>query len=708
VLAFIKTLHPSRAIWLLMLTGLLYLLPGGLLLAWLRRGKRRDRESWIEQIILAAGLSVAVNAILVYTTLIGLRLSRAAVIGFLAFCGMGILARWALGWRANRWRDVTWQAIQQAARREMSRLRMGHLRGSHDLPQVVLLAVAALVLGVRLYAVRDLAVPMWGDSYQHTMMAQLIVDNGGLFDSWEPYAPLQTFTYHFGLHANVALFHWLSLLDGVGLPVYRSMIWVGQILNVLAVLALYPLALKVSGSRWAGVVAVWIAGLMLPMPMYYVNWGRYTQLAGQAILPVAVVLSWALFDTPADGQAEDAHRPSRAWVSLLGGRWGERLAQIARGLADGGHVPLGQSVLAWIAVAGLAVTHYRVLLFYVAFVLAWLLLKLGRGWRSAWWRALWLGTVPVVVILPWVARTVGSKYAQTVTRQVTTTPDRLSSFSVQYNALGELYSYMGSLGWLLLVVAAASGLWRRRRGVLLIFTWWFLLFVGTNPQMLGLPGSGVITNFALFIATYIPAGILLGDWASSLVDRAGSRIWVHILLALAIIAGGLYGADLRVSDVRIGQHALALEPDVEAMAWIRENTPPDARFLVNSFYAYGGALVVGSDGGWWIPLLARRGTNLPPLNYGSERGPWPEYRLWVNDVTRQIQEHGSVDPATVDMLRERGITHVYIGQQQGRVNYAGPHVLDAQDLQSSPYYRLIYHQDQVWIFELVTESGAQD
>jgi len=33
---------------------------------------------------------------------------------------------------------------------------------------------------------------------------------------------------------------------------------------------------------------------------------------------------------------------------------------------------------------------------------------------------------------------------------------------------------------------------------------------------------------------------------------------------------------------------------------------------------------------WWLPILAHRRTNLPPLNYGNEQGPNADYRLWVN------------------------------------------------------------------------------
>jgi hypothetical protein len=52
------------------------------------------------------------------------------------------------------------------------------------------------------------------------------------------------------------------------------------------------------------------------------------------------------------------------------------------------------------------------------------------------------------------------------------------------------------------------------------------------------------------------------------------------------------------------------------------------------------------------------------------------------------------------LLKERGVTHVYIGQQGGRVGNPGPPLLQAGLLSESPYYRVVYHQDRVWIFEM--------
>jgi len=223
----------------------------------------------------------------------------------------------------------------------------------------------------------------------------------------------------------------------------------------------------------------------------------------------------------------------------------------------------------------------------------------------------------------------------------------------------------------------------------------------TNPAWLKLPGSGAITNHALFMAAYILAAVLIGDLLGQLMIHLGTRWWSAALATLLILGVGAAGARARMGDIFISQHALVTRPDLKAMKWIEQNTRTDARFLVNSFFAYGGTAIVGSDGGWWLPVLAKRANTVPPLTYGTEKEPWPGYRRWVNELTQQLQGADMAAPATITLLGERGITHVYIGQQQGRVNYSGPDALKPESLLASPYFRLIYHQDRVWVFEVV-------
>ncbi|MEM3553502.1 MAG: DUF6541 family protein [Candidatus Bathyarchaeia archaeon] len=647
-----------KGLGLLALAALLYLVPGYAVLAYLSLSPRssssprfgdekgaggRGEVPWPARMGLAAGISLALYPLLfLWTDLAGLHLGPLYAWGPVAL-GLAVLA-----WRYRRWRPRQgWEALRAWARSDAF------------WPDLTFLLILALVFGVRLLVVRTLDAPMWGDSYQHAVIAQLLVDNGGLFDSWEPYAELQSFTYHFGFHSAVAVFHWLT-----GTPVYRATLWVGQILNGLAVLALYPLSVRVSGNRWAGVLATLIAGLLLPMPMSYVNWGRYTQLAGQVILPAAVVFTWDFLES---------------WWQ----NW--RLAG-----------------LAWLLIGGLALTHYRVLIFFVIFVISYLLLTLKDDLLYTFSRVSILGIGGGVLFLPWFLHTFAGNILRIFGKQLTTPPNLASDFARQYNAIGDITRFMAPLGWLLLVWAVGFGLWRRQRATLVISLWWFLLLIATNPDWLYLPGSGSISNFALFIAVYIPAGLLIGNMIGEWVAHRSTKFWAKLFAILTCVLG-IFGGLERLGDIDIASHTLITRPDLRAMAWIRENLPEDARFLVNSFFAYGGSVIVGSDGGWWIPLLTGRQNTVPPLNYGSERGPKPDYVSWINALATQIEVHGVDHPETLKMLKERGIMFVYIGQREGKVGAGAKQLFSPYDLINSQAFRTIYHQDRVWVFMLNPE-----
>lgn len=622
---------------------LLFIVPGWALLTWLL--PNWHALSFGERLGLASGVSIALYPLLIlWTAVFDLHLGALyAWVPMLAAVG-------ALVWRTK---SNNWQ------------LRIVNCQLSIE--SFAFAFVVVLVIFTRFWVIRSLDFPMWGDSYQHTMIAQLLVDNGGLFDAWLPYAELQTFTYHFGFHSAVAAFHWVT---GASMP--RAILWVGQILNILAVLALYPLAVRIGGNRWAGVGAVFVAGLLAPMPMFYTNWGRYTQLAGQVILPAAILLAWSVLE----GHARDRR--------LL--------------------------VLAWLVWGGLALTHYRVLIFSICFFPAYFLFHVRREQIVEAVRQIaWLGVGGGFLFLPWFIHTFAGKITANLARQLSTSPDAISAWTQQYNSIGDLASYLPMGLWLVFVLALAWGLWRRERALAVFALWWFFVLLAANPRWLRLPGEGALSNFAVFIAAYIVVGVVLGTAAGELANRfqiADLRLQIArkrgAVLALALLMViGLWGARERALEVRAEPHALMTRADVRAMEWVRNNTPRDARFLVNTFFAYGGSVVVGSDGGWWLPFGARRQTNLPPINYGSEQGVRADYREWINALPRMIQEKGIGDASVIAEMRARGIRYVYIGQRQGRVNYAGPHVLKPSELLADARFRLVYRQDRVWVLEVL-------
>lgn len=628
--------------WLALLgiAVLAFALPGWTLMVWL--WPTRDL-GWGETLGLAAGIGLAFYPLMMlWTNLVGLNLGR-------WYAWLAILAgAITLGWR-----------LRKARPKALCRALAQWSRSEQRWPDVALVLALSVILLVRFLAVRSLEAPMWGDGYQHTLITQLLVDHGGLFENWAPYADLDRFTYHFGFHAAAAVVHWLS-----GLPVMESTLLAGQLLNGLAVLAIYPVATRVTRNRWGGVWAVVLAGLLAPMPMSYTNWGRYTQLAGLAVLPAA----------------------SYATITAVRGR----------------RVEWRPILLAVLLAGGLALTHYRVFIFYGLIALAWLMVTLGdAGRRQTLARSACIGAGIAIVCLPWLLRTFEGNLPLLAERRLTTLPSQLGSFARAYNAVGPLDSYLSPGWWLTSVVGLGLGLWQRRRGVLLTGLSYSLLLVAANLDWLSLPGSGIITNFDVLIAAYLPAALLTGFLGVQLLPALTSRKWLAVAAAAALAGLSAWGAYARLGDLHPDRHALVTYPDVRAAEWIRKHTPADAHFAINSFRAYGGSLVVGSDAGWWLPILASRQTTVPPLTYGTELPADSAYRQQVLSLGIAIQERGLHDLDTLDLARRQGITHVYLGQRQGSVNSSGAGVIEPGKLVQSPHFQPVYHQDRVWVFEIV-------
>ena len=547
---------------------------------------------------------------------------------------------------------------------------------SHILPDLALLLILAIIVFTRFWPIRILDAPMWGDSYQHSMMAQLIADNGGLFNSWEPYAQLESFTYHFGFHSLVANFNWVS-----GMDIIQSTLWMGQTLNIIAIMALYPLAVLIGKNKWAGVIAVTIAGLISTMPMSYVNWGRYTQLAGQIILPVIIVIVWKNLDSKQN---------SNKW-----------------------------NILVWLGLAGLALTHYRVTIFIPLFYIAYILIQFRSQNALNLIRKIAIHAVGVALLLvPWALRLFEGTLPRIIGTQINTAASQVSQATQESNAIGNIASYLPLLLWLLVILAIGWGIWTRNQKSNIFSLWWILIFLAANPHWLGLPGTGILTNFAVFIAAYIPASILIGSSSANVLMRLGITTsedlsfksgqeahpiarryfaWSSLIFIILISIGVVFVRP-RIRDVRQAEHVLLTRPDLHAAQWIDENLPREAKFLVNSFFAYGGSAVVGSDGGWWLPLLTQRLTTQPPLTYVSEAGPGSDFVTYTNELIASIQSLGIDHPDILEELSNRGITHIYIGQQQGTVN--GNPLIDAKVLRDHPNFQKIYHDDRVLIFEI--------
>ncbi|MFL5733547.1 MAG: hypothetical protein ACJ78Q_10135, partial [Chloroflexia bacterium] len=249
-------------------------LPGLALLLYVPNGLSGQQRA-----LAAPGLSVlALPVFLLLTRAVGLRLNSTLMWLLLLLCAAAILLKPVL----PRLRSKTQPAASQI---QNSKFKIQ----SSDVAFWGLLAgVMALSVTFRLLSLREAAAGMGLDAYHHTLIAEMFAQNGGIPSSYEPYAPLASFTYHYGFHALTAAIAWLTA-QTAPTDIMTLMPQAGQIADALPVLTLTLFAWRTLGDRWAGLAAGALAGLACIFPAFYVNWSRYTQGLGLALLPIAWV-----------------------------------------------------------------------------------------------------------------------------------------------------------------------------------------------------------------------------------------------------------------------------------------------------------------------------------------------------------------------------------------------------------------------------------
>ena len=584
----------------------------------------------------------------------------AVALGTAVGIGLVLPALWAL-WAdrllpAGWWRGPAGLGVALAAglllwglagyRRPSNRSNPPARRGWRvQVAHVPLIALLALAFWTRFSEIRGLTIPFFGDSVHHSMIVRLFQLRSGLPDSWEPFAPLASFSYHFGFHALTA-----ALAAAARLEAPRAVLVSGQLLMVLQILTLYALAAGLTRQPWAGVGAALAAAGLSPMPAYYLNWGRYTQLAGQVLLPVAALVTVRA--------VARTGMPTAARGRLL-------------------------NTAAMLLAAGLFLTHYLVAGFMGLLILAWVLVArealLGRMRRLGL-----VGIGALLLLAPWLPRLAGGLILKSATALSTTRVANPDVYGVLVDAwaMWRTDALARNVGWPLLIAAGLGlvlALVPRRRGrgdapgihvpaplsprglALLGLLWLVLLLLATYPRLLGLPVTGVLKDFTVAIAAYLPLGLVVGGGMAALAERI-TPMHRHTERGLALAAVAL-AATLAWQGraVRDDSFRLVLPDDLTAMSWIREHTPPDARFLVSSFSAFGQTVQAGDDAGWWLPLLtAPRGSTLPPITIGLEVSAEPGYREAVN----QLAELWRADldaPATRQALSDAGVTHAFVG-----------------------------------------------
>lgn len=634
---------------LVAITLIMVLLPGAAVLLWLWPRIELDVIEWTAICVgLSLSLYVILLALLRYTPV---TLSRSSMWGLMV--GFGVAAAIAL--------------LRNDVGRFTNNISNQVIAWAGKPSTLAFFIILILSLLVRIDIVKGIEVPFWADSYHHTLLAQLIIENGSLPTSWEPYALMQGISYHFGMHAMIAVFHWLT-----GLTTIKSVLLFGQVVNILAVLVAYLIGRRIGGDPWVGVFAALVTGLISQYPMFYVNWGRYTQLTGQVLLLALITTTWLLLSTE-----------RRSWRLLI---------------------------INMLLSAGLALTHYRVIVFYASFVIVLLLV---RWFMIRWQRHAIVEDITRLTLVAFGAglllfpRAIELIGGQLWSIKLSMAKEGMNAVYIRevHNAQLNLLDFVSPIIVGLSILGLVLGILRRKVGIVAIALWWPMLLLVTNPHWLGLPGSGLITNFAIHIGAFMIFSVLAGYFLFEAVhafrETNTNVSWVVIIL-IGLLA--LWGARRQLSLLDTNG-MLVTRPDVEAMDWIRENTPDDTGFLVNSRLAYGGWTVVGTDAGWWLPVLTGRSNITPPLLYATENLPYPEYAWDVYYRYQDLRTPNIDDQTLAAQMSVHSLDYVYIGQQRGRVWSEGETPLDPLWFQESPLFNQVYAEDGVRIFQLALAKG---
>lgn len=514
-----------------------------------------------------------------------------------------------------------------------------------------IIAIALLAGLLCLWSIRFAVGGLGSDSYHHTLVTQLILDRGGIPDNYLPYAPLVSFSYHFGSHAATAVVAWLS-----GLPARLTLPIFGQVYEIAAILSVAALTYLLTDQLEAAFVATLVVGFVSVFPAYFINWGRYPQLAGLVIMPLFLGLLWQWL------------KNGQEWHGVI--------------------------LLGYLA-AGLTLIHYRVVLMTAIGSLAmgmgwWLLCRPGlAALRTVAGRLAMAAGLALVLVAPWlwhvqVGQARGVSVVLSEPLPSVFSLERLGPHVMAYPTNGAMVA--------LIVAAVAWGLWRRDLVILMMVAWSASLWLASGPQLVGRNMDTV----TVFISLYIPAGVCTG-WAVvrwiEWIDREGRwRRPVAIALGLGLGAVALVGAwNLRqignMSEAYVGPE------DLRAAAWIASNTPVGARFLVNLFtFEFWPDFVVGSDAGTWLPLLAGRQAAALPMTYNIERvltGAEPDE---LEELLKA--SHTLTDPKSVAQVKAAGITHLYLGER------GGPLTAQVSALLASPAYERVYHFGKTAVFRV--------
>lgn len=633
-------------IWLVFPLLIVLWLPGWLLLEF---SELRSRFDIGEQTAISIGISLALIPVaMLWTTILNIKWTRSGILflsGFLvALFFVRLIYTYFISRRAAFKQDNSLITGSMPSSRAGLKFQLGS--------SFTLILIFLLTLAIRMIMIRDLATPAWVDSVHHALITRLILLSGSYPSTYLPYVDITPSAYHPGFHSIVAAFTWLTNLN-----LAQGLLILGQVLNALAVFSVYLLAKTLTRSSSIGLFAAIITGFLTPMPAYYTSWGRYTELTGLLILPVALALILILMDGKTTKR--------KSWIIFLGA----------------------------ISTGGLFMVHYRVIVFLGCLILSYLIIhflskKIDPS-TNLIWVVLLVFSVAVAGILsvfPWMYSTLASTVLPMINSSSGNSVGFFHDFSWAYltSALGKQTLVLTGLGLIWAMI-------KRVRFAYILLVWTFLLFLLANLVALHLPGGGLISNLSVEIMLFMPISILGGYFMDQLIihwkDLIPKQLVIPFMGAIYVFIGFMMFIGARQLVTIINPvTVISRTADLPAIEWISKNIPENETIVINPF-AWGYGLYAGSDGGYWISPLSGRASFPPPVLYGLGSG-----NKDISALSQKVIDISSDPVATRQFLSSNEMHYVFIGAKGG--------IISPEKLVASGLFTILYQKDGVWIFGL--------
>jgi hypothetical protein len=544
---------------------------------------------------------------------------------------------------------------------------IGYIRSRSFTKPILLTLIALLFISLlvfwRLYQARMLVLPAWVDSPHHTLIVKKILETGGLPQDLSPYIQIP-FNYHFAFHVSAALFSILS-----GLPPEQAILIFGQILNAAICLSIYCLAKAIWHDWRRALIAALLVGFFSQMPAFYLSWGRYTLLTGLILLPLALARIIEI----------NAKRDSRALLVF--------------------HLAL--------YTAGIFLSHY-----FVGFLLTLFILSISMEWVVARIRSSSLHSDTMKLVLagfgaglllsaPWLYRVI------CCSNGLLNLKDLLAGENLLSGGWATNLTYLWQLagperGYLLLILALfGTFLSIQSKQARPLFIWSILLGLGCIPHPFR-PGFFRPDHFIIVI--FLPATIYASNFLAHLADALKkyhkfkwfSSLFLCLLVGV-LCAWGIYETRHIVNPRTI----LSSREDIQAIDWINENTPEDARFFINTTYWQEG-LYRGVDGGIWILPLTGRSTIIPPITYALGDD---EFRERINQLAEKASRITGCSSDLWELIESEGITYIYIKMGVGSLQPDGLRMCEAA-IHQGYWLNEVYHSGYIHIYQIMARPPS--